>query len=48
MLTCSLATSSSYISLMETTLIEDMNIIISWSKHWLVKFNPTTTEAVFF
>jgi hypothetical protein len=32
---------------MEETLNRDLATITSWSKQWLVKFNPAKTEAMF-
>jgi hypothetical protein len=33
---------------MEETLDRDIATITSWSRQWLVNFNPAKTEAIFF
>lgn len=44
----SLAVSSSDIRVIERTLNGDLHKILNWSKQWLVNFNPSKTEVVFF
>jgi len=44
----SLAVTSSDISETETLLNHDLNILNSWSKQWLVQFNPSKTEGMMF
>ncbi len=44
----SLATSTSDINQMEVILNEDLNRLFQWSQQWLVQFNPSKTEVMFF
>ena len=44
----SLAVSSQNIVDMETILNTDLSSITQWSKQWLVNFNPSKTEVMFF
>ena len=44
----SLAVSSKDVSYMEEILNKDLITITSWSKQWLVNFNPAKTEVMFF
>ncbi len=44
----SLAVSSSDINVIETTLNHDLTELSEWSNQWLVKFNPSKTDALLF
>ena len=44
----SLACTTANISDLEGILNHDLNVIANWSKQWLVKFNPSKTEVIYF
>ena len=44
----SLFVSAANMNDMEGMLKHDLAIITSWAKQWLIKFNPSNTEAMFF
>ena len=44
----SLAVSSNNVDYIESTLNHDLNIISEWAHKWLVNFNPSKTEVLFF
>ena len=44
----SMAICSSNLKTIETALNKDLSSLLSWSRQWLVNFNPNKTEAMFF
>ena len=44
----SLACSASNVNDIEGILNHDLDMLSTWSKQWLVSFNPTNTEAILF